>query len=361
MQLNISENLKRLRKLRGITQEDLAEFIGVSFQAISKWERGDGYPDITSLPVLANYFGVSVDELIGMNEINGAQEKAKINEQVGQLVSAGKIREAVQCLREAVKCFPNDYALLADLACYLDRLGDTDEERRQNWAESIAISERILRFCTDSEIRSNVQCNICFALWRAGEEEQAMERARKLPNLYKTRELTLNGFLRGEERVTACQSTVQMLVWSFWMQIKLLTQTEHYTADEKIRLHQKAIDFYRFVYDAGDFHFSWCRIQESYEKIALLSLEKRDTDAAISALVQAAECAIALSGLSGEMPHTSLLVNALCYQKAGTFVSAEKNAAWHLKKDLAQDEDYAAIRDDSRIRALMAELEMHGG
>ena len=67
MKINIASNLKRLRKQKGITQEALAEFIGVSFQAVSKWERNEGYPDITILPVIANYFNVTLDELVGMN------------------------------------------------------------------------------------------------------------------------------------------------------------------------------------------------------------------------------------------------------------------------------------------------------
>jgi len=69
LNLNIAGNLKRLRKQRNLTQEELSNFIGVSFQAISKWECGDGYPDITNLPVLAKFFNVTVDELIGTNEI----------------------------------------------------------------------------------------------------------------------------------------------------------------------------------------------------------------------------------------------------------------------------------------------------
>lgn len=68
MELMIGEKLKKLRHSRDLTQEEVATHLGISYQAISKWERGDGYPDITMLPTLANYFRVSVDELIGMDE-----------------------------------------------------------------------------------------------------------------------------------------------------------------------------------------------------------------------------------------------------------------------------------------------------
>ena len=65
MELMIGDKLKKLRRNRDLTQEEVAAHIGISYQAISKWERGDGYPDITMLPTLANYFGVSVDYLLG--------------------------------------------------------------------------------------------------------------------------------------------------------------------------------------------------------------------------------------------------------------------------------------------------------
>lgn len=67
MELTIGKKLKNLRRERELTQEELAAHLGISFQAVSKWERGEGYPDITMLPVLAKYFGVTTDALLGMD------------------------------------------------------------------------------------------------------------------------------------------------------------------------------------------------------------------------------------------------------------------------------------------------------
>ena len=63
--LNLSENLLRLRRERKITQEELADFIGVTKAAVSKWENRQSVPDLLLLPQLASFFGVTVDELIG--------------------------------------------------------------------------------------------------------------------------------------------------------------------------------------------------------------------------------------------------------------------------------------------------------
>ena len=64
-ELNLSSILLENRHKRGITQEQLAAFLGVSKASVSKWETGATYPDITLLPRLASYFHISIDELIG--------------------------------------------------------------------------------------------------------------------------------------------------------------------------------------------------------------------------------------------------------------------------------------------------------
>lgn len=65
MEINIGENIRRLRRERGITQGQLAEKLNITNAAVSKWERGDSFPDITMLFPIADYFGISIDELMG--------------------------------------------------------------------------------------------------------------------------------------------------------------------------------------------------------------------------------------------------------------------------------------------------------
>ena len=74
MNIFFSENIRRLRKERELTQENLADFLGVSFQAVSKWERGESYPDIELLPAIADFFGVSADSLLGIDRAKSEKE-----------------------------------------------------------------------------------------------------------------------------------------------------------------------------------------------------------------------------------------------------------------------------------------------
>ena len=67
MEITIGANIKRLRGIKNITQEQLSVAMNVTCAAVSKWERGETYPDITLLQPLAYFFGVTLDELMGYN------------------------------------------------------------------------------------------------------------------------------------------------------------------------------------------------------------------------------------------------------------------------------------------------------
>ena len=68
MKLHIGNSIKYLRKEKDITQEELADILGVSYQSVSRWETGACYPDMELLPVISDFFGVTVDQLLGVNE-----------------------------------------------------------------------------------------------------------------------------------------------------------------------------------------------------------------------------------------------------------------------------------------------------
>ena len=82
MKLNIGENIRRRRREADMTQEQLGEELGVSYQAISRWENGTAYPDIEFLPTLAKYFGMTVDELMGYGENERKKRVAELLEEL---------------------------------------------------------------------------------------------------------------------------------------------------------------------------------------------------------------------------------------------------------------------------------------
>jgi len=214
MELKIGEKIKRLRKERDLTQEEVASHLGISFQAISKWERGDGYPDITTLPALANYFQITVDELIGMEEIAARNRLDEYHTQWENNRKAKRHKENVALMREALKTYPNNAKLLVQLSASLERLEGTEAEKKTYLKESIAVQEQILRYCEDSEVRGAVLCNISDAYYRDGNYKKALEYAHKLPNLYKTRETALVHILPdGKEKLEVAKGALEIISW----------------------------------------------------------------------------------------------------------------------------------------------------
>ncbi|MBQ7161426.1 MAG: helix-turn-helix transcriptional regulator, partial [Clostridia bacterium] len=108
MKINIGQNIKRLRAAKEVTQEGLAEAMNVTPAAVSKWERGESYPDITLLQPLAFFFGVSLDELVGYDREKVSADIDKVLEEVKKqwLTDPWKARET---LFNAYREYPNDY------------------------------------------------------------------------------------------------------------------------------------------------------------------------------------------------------------------------------------------------------------
>lgn len=227
MHLLIGENIKRMRRERDLTQEEMATHLGISFQSISKWERGDGYPDITMLPALANYFGISIDELLGMSEIEKNNQYCEINRIWDENNKKGLHQENVALMRQSLKTFPNNSLLLVQLSTSLEKLDGTNEEKLQHLRESIAVQEQILQYGEDSEVRSATLYNICFAYWKVGEYNKALEQARKLPNLYKARENALVYFLQGEEKYKVAREALTPIAWVIAHHMTALYETEN--------------------------------------------------------------------------------------------------------------------------------------
>lgn len=129
MTLYFGETFKRNRQERGLTQEQIAEVFCVSPQAVSRWECSAAYPDIALLPTIADYFGISIEELLG---VNIARRQAKIGEYKAQFqdaVNHGLAEDCIEIARAAVKDFPKDYALQNMLMYALFLSGDDSDLR----------------------------------------------------------------------------------------------------------------------------------------------------------------------------------------------------------------------------------------
>ncbi len=182
MKIYFGENLKRLRTEKRLTQEALAQSLGVSFQTISKWERGDSYPDITMLPVIAAIFEITVDELLNSEKTQNPQKA----ESYIKLFDEMQLKDVCNVLNEyktAVKKFPDNYAILVRYmellriansgtlsdyesisheltSAYFKIQGRCNDEAIRIWSKRIMVEHLMFQYCClgyDEEYRKQAK------------------------------------------------------------------------------------------------------------------------------------------------------------------------------------------------------------
>ncbi len=181
--LYLSENLKKYRVIKGLTQEDVAEYLGVTPQSVSKWERGECYPDITFLPALANVFETSIDLLVGMDTIRAEETRYGIHKIANEHMRNGNYDAAEKEYRNALLIYPNKPGMLLGLASVL-ALQDKSEE-------AVGLMERGLVISINEKQKSTIRAALCFLYLKCGENQKAKQLAGSLPHMRESREVIL--------------------------------------------------------------------------------------------------------------------------------------------------------------------------
>lgn len=153
MTINIGQTIKSMRKEKDITQETLANFLGVTNQSISKWERNETYPDITMLPAIASFFDTSIDNLLGINKIEQERKKQYYCSEYSKLWSEHKFEDVTTLMKEAVCEFPGDFDLLVKYLNCLTSTQDKVDHLISVRTEVQNIYEMIQEHCTIDSIR----------------------------------------------------------------------------------------------------------------------------------------------------------------------------------------------------------------
>lgn len=188
MKISIGENIKKYRKLKGMTQENLAEILNISSAAVSKWESGDAYPDITMLFPLAKIFDISVDELMGYNTSKIEMEISDAIKNYWDLYYQGKNEEAKELITTARKKYPNDYKVMVIyMWCLAGGAADNDPNvLNKHYDEFMQICNTVLNNSTDDKLRIDA-LNMKAKLYHAkGETEAALEILNTFPDWYHT-------------------------------------------------------------------------------------------------------------------------------------------------------------------------------
>lgn len=179
--LYLSENIKKYRILKNLTQEEVAAYLGITPQSVSKWERGESYPDITLLPALANIFETSIDLLVGMDTIRAEATRYGIHQKAVAYQRKGDYDSAEKTYRDALLMYPNKPGMILGLASTL--------ALKDNTEEAIELMERGLQISINEKQKATMRAALCFLYLKAGYEDKANRLASELPHTRESREV----------------------------------------------------------------------------------------------------------------------------------------------------------------------------
>ena len=305
MIIYFGENIKKLRKEKGLTQETLADFLGVSFQTISKWERGETYPDITTLPVIASFFNITIDDLLGVDKVKKEQ---KINEYL-ELYDTMKLKDlslTYEKYREAVKEFPNDFRILIRYTELLYEVKGFGQGKYKDISKEIAsIYEKIQNHCTDDNIRIRskvIMISHLLTLYHCVPNEEGKYRVYKeylnqaeeivstLPSISDTKELMLMSLAFDTENYnTTHRKALEELL--FILQDSLFGYSYHYKPENRLKIFKHIQGLINLIFDDGNFGKNCVNRLYNYGHIGHLYHQIGDNENALKYLKMAAEYA----------------------------------------------------------------------
>ncbi len=212
MTMKMGEKIKRLRKRKGISQEALAELLGVSFQAVSKWETTSTMPDISLVPSIAAFFDVSIDELFDYNVLENERRVEEICRRASALRSSEPAR-AEKILRDGLKQFPGNETILTVLLYTLLTMPKREKD-------IISTCNMIIEYTENDGVKYDVVRILAETYAALGKQDAAEAALEQIPEFYFSKMECMAKLLIGQKALDAAQfqmnlsakTTVEMLL-----------------------------------------------------------------------------------------------------------------------------------------------------
>jgi len=362
MNLYIGENIKRLRKQKNITQETLAERMHVSCAAVSKWERGETLPDISMVLPLASYFGVSTDEILGLDYAKNEEAILKYISEAERLAAIGKAYEHFELVKKAYNEFPNDWRIVNLYIWTLNYdpncTGPYGNEVHKD--ELYRLCERVLEECTVDKVRYSALSVIGGLYSLDGKTDKAVETACRFPDYWMTEGEELEGCC--SERNEDWLKQVRRNIWDLTclLYVKIRNTAHHDSAadsTETVKHLKKCVSLIKMIFDDGDYGFFHNDLSEVYMWIANRYVMIGELDSAFEYYELSLRHAKAYDELPRVINHTSFLVKDVPFDMAKTNTSVEENMVMLQINNLRSWGVWETVKDSPQMQEILAKYE----
>ncbi len=351
MEIIINENLKSYRNKKGNTQDELADFLGISKQSVSKWERGESFPDITLLPYLASYYNVTVDELLGTSEI---QKKAAINkyiEKSSMFKRTGDIAADLELWKTAYKEYPNEIQVQ-----YYLMIAFSDDYKKYS-DKIIDLGEKILNENSHNIYYYTVIQLLCYTYNSINDKENAMKYARMLGGYYSTQDQVLTTILIDEQAVRKCQYNIRDLINLIYRNTCIMTKQGKYTPADSIKAYTFVINVFRLVFEDDDFGSYADVLSDLHKRIVECYLNEGNIIAALDNLEDMLKYSIIVD-THPDIIHTSPMINLIEINHVNVTKKQLENESGFRLKEL-KNNIFDILREEPRFVKIISDLEKY--
>ncbi len=362
MRLSIGENIKRLRRERDITQEQLAEIFNVSCQTISRWETDSSYPDIEMLPVIANFFNITVDRLMGTDELLIKNKVDKYLSDYKLAISQGNVYECIRIAREGVKEFPNNYELLNKLmyALFIACSDDADipewKENMQKYdSEIISLGERIIKYCPDQSIKLEATSRLAFQHCEMGRKDIGRKIYETLPSEEYTKENQMWWALNDDEKLPFIRNNLNRSVRNLSYEMWHLASGKYLSDEDSIKVFEKLIELDRLIYDGKHSIENWLD-EGALVDMAEIYARLGNTEKAIETLKTTAKWAIEFDNRPEKGYSDSLLLGHREWHKNDFETADSRPTRIKMRDSWLSVEGFDSIRETKEFKEILDSL-----
>ncbi len=369
MQLYIGDTIKHLRKQKGITQETLAEYMHVSTAAVSKWERNETLPDISMVIPLASYFGVSTDEVLGLDAVKNEEKIKHYLDKANHFAALGKAQERFDLITEAYHEFPNDWRIVD---AYMWQL-NYDPSCKDPYGNEVhkeelyRLCERILDECNVDQTRYTALSILGGLYILDGEKEKALALAKRFPDYWTTEGEELEHSYdceNGEEAEWFAQLRENIWDLTSLLHVKIRNatlQAKELDSHEKIKNFEKAVSLIKMIFDDEDYGFYHQDLSDLHFWIANQYVKSHDFPKAFEHYELGFQHAKAYDDLPKITTHTSFLVRGKIFDRTQINSSVEANMISRQISCLRSWGVYQKVKDMVQMQTLLAKYEPYAG
>ena len=363
MYIEIGAIIKRLRTQIGVTQDTLATAIGVTPQAISRWESGYGYPDIELLPTLADFFSVSTDELLGYKLSRREEDIANIKKEMEHLAEVGTTEQRIAFARNAISRYPTDWEIKENLAVCLYHLWiETNNDELSKEIENLCSA--IVAECKDEDIVYNAIFLLTDIYRVTKRPDKAIQAVNMLsPMKYRRESVKSTGIGDGNTELYI-QDEIDKLTDALGLAISNYPLADELpndptTWDKKIEMLEISNQLYKLIY--GDNLMSYhTRLSRNYWLISTYQIAQGKDDEALTSLEKMCYHAVErdCSYVSDHGKHyTSVLTDKLIYpEPSKDFHELREHTDCYYMLDKLKNQRYDRIRQDPRFISIIEKL-----